>query len=197
LQEEFLRLQRDLRKTIVFVTHDIEEAVHLGDRIAILAEGGHLAQHDTPAAILGAPATRFVADFVGSDRGLKRLSVTRIDPVDLDHPPVVSIDDGLETVCEKLDSEGGRWAVIVDDKGALQGWIGRESCDGDGTVRERARRMGAWVSVDATLKSAFSQMLTEDAGWIAVLDGDRYLGVLTPDSLHAALRRSVATEADS
>ncbi|MDY7102738.1 MAG: ATP-binding cassette domain-containing protein, partial [Actinomycetota bacterium] len=79
LQDEFLRLQADLRKTIVFVTHDIEEAVRMGDRIAILAQGGVLAQYDTPDRILGSPASDFVADFVGADRGLKRLSVTPIE----------------------------------------------------------------------------------------------------------------------
>src|SRR5829696_7349921 len=78
LQNEFLRLQAEVRKTIVFVTHDIEEAVKLGDRIAILQQGGVLAQYDTPAEILARPATAFVADFVGADRGLKRLKVTPI-----------------------------------------------------------------------------------------------------------------------
>ncbi|MGH9057783.1 MAG: ABC transporter ATP-binding protein, partial [Acidimicrobiales bacterium] len=84
LQGEFLRLQHDLRKTVVFVTHDVEEAVSLGDRIAVLAEGGRLEQYDTPAQLLGAPATPFVAEFVGADRGLKRLSVTHIEPADLE-----------------------------------------------------------------------------------------------------------------
>ena len=93
LQEEFLRLHAELGKTVVFVTHDIEEAVRLGDRIAVMREGGHLEQYDTPATILGNPATPFVADFVGADRGLKRLAVTGIDPADLDHPPVVQLDD--------------------------------------------------------------------------------------------------------
>jgi osmoprotectant transport system ATP-binding protein len=79
LQQEFLRIQRGVRKTVVFVTHDIDEAIKLGDRIAILAEGGHLAQFDTPAAILARPANDFVADFLGPDRGRKLLAVTPID----------------------------------------------------------------------------------------------------------------------
>jgi osmoprotectant transport system ATP-binding protein len=190
LQEEFLRLQREVRKTIVFVTHDIEEAVHLGDRIAILQEGGVLAQYDTPAQILGSPASPFVADFVGSDRGLKRLSVTPVAAGDLEHPPVVDVDDDLATARRVLGADTP-WAVVVDAGGGLHGWIGRERASGEGTVRDRARRLDAWVPVDATLKAAFAQMLTQDAGWVAVVDGDRYCGVLTPDSLHAALRRSV------
>jgi osmoprotectant transport system ATP-binding protein len=84
LQTEFLRVQRELRTTVVFVTHDIDEAVRLGDRIAVLREGGHLEQYDTPAEVLGNPATPFVADFVGSDRAVKRLSVTSIDVTDLE-----------------------------------------------------------------------------------------------------------------
>ncbi|MBW3614156.1 MAG: betaine/proline/choline family ABC transporter ATP-binding protein [Actinobacteria bacterium] len=192
LQEEFLRLQGEVRKTVVFVTHDIEEAVHLGDRIAILAEGGRLAQHDTPAAVLGSPASPFVADFVGADRGLKRLSVTGIDTEDLEKPPVVGLDDDLAEARRRLDAEGARWGIVVDLEERLHGWLGRDRAGGEGTVRDRARRLEAWVPVTASLKTAFAQMLTEDAGWIAVLDGDRYVGVLTPESLHSALRRSVA-----
>jgi osmoprotectant transport system ATP-binding protein len=84
LQTEFLRVQRELGTTVVFVTHDIDEAVRLGDRIAVLSEGGHLEQYDTPATVLGSPATPFVADFVGADRAVKRLSVTSIDVTDLE-----------------------------------------------------------------------------------------------------------------
>jgi osmoprotectant transport system ATP-binding protein len=79
LQTEFLRVQRELGTTVLFVTHDIDEAVRLGDRIAVLREGGHLEQYDVPSAVLGVPATPFVADFVGADRAVKRLSVTPID----------------------------------------------------------------------------------------------------------------------
>ena len=195
LQEEFLRLQREVRKTIVFVTHDIEEAVHLGDRIAILEEGGVLAQYDTPAAILGSPASPFVADFVGADRGLKRLSVTPIEAGDLEQPPVVQTTDTLAEARRRLGAQAARWAVVLDDRGHLHGWLGRDRSEGEGLVRDRAKRMEAWVPASATLKAAFAEMLTQDAGWIAVLDGARYLGVLTPESLHAALRRSVAADA--
>jgi osmoprotectant transport system ATP-binding protein len=195
LQEEFLRLQRDLGVTVVFVTHDIEEAVRLGDRIAVMREGGHLEQYDTPATVLGSPATPFVADFVGADRGLKRLAVTEIRSADLDHPPVVRIDDTAAEARTSLTAAGARWAVVLDDDGALRGWVGVDRLDGAATVADRVRRMEAWVPVDAPLKSALSTMLQHDAGWVAVLDGDRYLGVLTPSTLHEALRRSVDADA--
>ncbi|MEU2350724.1 ATP-binding cassette domain-containing protein [Modestobacter sp. NPDC049651] len=191
LQSEFLRLQDAVRKTIVFVTHDIEEAVRLGDRIAVMSEGGTIEQFAPPAELLGSPATPFVADFVGADRGLKRLAVTGIDTHDLEHPPVVHEDDGLADARAVLAASGARWAVVLDGDQALRGWISAERAAGSGTVRDAARRMEAWVPTGASLKTAFSTMLQLEAGWVAVLDGDRFCGVLTPESLHRALRRSV------
>jgi osmoprotectant transport system ATP-binding protein len=196
LQGEFRRLMQEVRKTVLFVTHDLDEAVLLGDKVAVFSQGGKLEQYDAPATILGAPATPFVADFVGSDRGLKRLSVTPIDVGDLVHPPVVHLDDRLAEATAALRSGGSRWAVVLDDKDGLHGWIAADDSGGaDGTVASRAQRMEAWVPVGASLKRAFSEMLQHDAGWVAVLDGDRFLGVLTPAALHEALRRSVDSEA--
>jgi osmoprotectant transport system ATP-binding protein len=191
LQSEFLRLQETVRKTIVFVTHDIEEAVRIGDRIAVMSYGGHVEQYATPAELLGRPANAFVADFVGSDRGLKRLAVTGIDIADLEQPPVVHVTDGLADARATLTRMGARWAVVLDDAENLHGWLSAERAAGSGTVGSAARRMEAWVPVQSSLKTAFATMLQHEAGWVAVLDGDRFVGVLTPESLHAALRRSV------
>jgi osmoprotectant transport system ATP-binding protein len=191
LQSEFLRLQETVRKTIVFVTHDIEEAVRLGDRIAVMSQGGHVEQFATPPELLGRPTNAFVADFVGVDRGLKRLAVTGIDVDDLEQPPVVHIADGLADARAAVERAGARWAVVLDDAENLHGWLSVDRATGAGTVGSAARRMEAWVPADASLKTAMATMLQEEAGWVAVLDGDRFLGVLTPDSLHAALRRSV------
>jgi osmoprotectant transport system ATP-binding protein len=190
LQAEFLRIQAEVRKTIVFVTHDVDEAVRLGDRIAVFRQGGHLEQYDTPAQVLGAPATEFVADFVGADRGLRRLAVTRIADEDLEQPPVVAVDDTVGDARQAM--RGARWAVVVDPAGFLHGWVRDSTLTGGRTVQDVARRFDATVPIDATLKDAFAEMLQYDAGWVAVLDlEDRYLGVLTPWSLHRALRRSV------
>src|SRR3954471_23083391 len=93
LQDEFLRLQRELGKTVLMVTHDIDEAVKMGDRVAVFATGGRLAQYDEPAAILGAPADEFVSEFVGGSRGLRRLSVTPIDPDHLESMEGVNAAD--------------------------------------------------------------------------------------------------------
>ncbi len=191
LQTEFLRLQETVRKTIVFVTHDIEEAVHLGDRIAVMSAGGTVEQFAPPAELLGQPATPFVADFVGSDRALKRLAVTGIDVADLERPPIVHVEDTLALARQALDAADARWAVVLDDEENLHGWLSVDRATGAGTVGSVARHMDAWVPVNASLKTAFATMLQMEAGWVAVLDGPRFLGVLTPESLHAALRRSV------
>ncbi|GAA2009725.1 MULTISPECIES: ABC transporter ATP-binding protein [Nocardioides] len=144
LQDEFLRLQRDLGKTVVLVTHDIDEAVRMGDRVAVFATGGRLAQYATPAELLGRPADDFVADFVGSTRGLRRLTVTPIDPAHL----------------EPLDGVS-------------------------------AGQLGAAVDVGATLEEALAVLLRDDKGMVGVKDGARFVGVLTPNGVHRALRASL------
>ncbi|WLW50072.1 betaine/proline/choline family ABC transporter ATP-binding protein [Streptomyces sp. YU58] len=194
LQDEFLRMQAAVRKTVLLVTHDIEEAVRLGDRIAVYGQG-RIEQFDTPGAVLGTPATPYVAEFVGADRGLKRLSVTRIEPDDLQQPPIARLDEPAERAAERLRTEGARWAVVLDAGGDLHGWVGIDDLDAGGSVGSLAHRMNAWVPVGAPLKQAFGVMLQHDAGWVAVLDGARFLGVLTPAKLHEALRRSVDADA--
>jgi osmoprotectant transport system ATP-binding protein len=195
LQDEFVALQQRLGTTVLFVTHDIEEAVRLGEMVGVFQQGGRLAQYDTPARVLGAPADDFVADFVGADRGLRRLAVTTIDDTDLEHPPVVDVGDSLADARAALETADARWAVVLDEAGDLRGWLAHEHTgDGSGTVAGRSRRMDAWVSRDASLKDALAQMLQHDAGWVAVVEGSRFCGVLTPGTLHEALRRSVSAD---
>jgi osmoprotectant transport system ATP-binding protein len=191
LQDQFLEIQATLAKTVVLVTHDIEEAVRLGDRVAVFEPGGRLAQYDTPARVLGGPADDFVAEFVGADRGLRRLAVTGIEQSDLERPPIVHATDTLAEARATLATANARWAIVVDAHENLRGWIGHDESLGEGVVSDRADRMDAWVSRDASLKDALATMLQWDAGWVAVLDGDQFLGVLTPTTLHEALRRSV------
>ncbi|MFI8792119.1 ABC transporter ATP-binding protein [Streptomyces sp. NPDC055105] len=197
LQDEFLRMQAAVRKTVLLVTHDIEEAVRLGDRIAVYGEG-RIEQFDTPGAVLGTPATPYVAEFVGADRGLKRLSVTEIEPDDLDQPAVARAGDAARQAAARLRDDDARWAVVLDADGDLHGWVGIDELSlagEEGLVGDLAHRMNAWVPVGAPLKQAFGVMLQHDAGWVAVLDGARFLGVLTPAKLHEALRRSVDADA--
>jgi osmoprotectant transport system ATP-binding protein len=131
LQDEFLRLHRELRKTVIFVTHDIDEAIKMGDRIAILQEGGVLAQYDTPDEILANPATEFVERFVGADRGLKRLALRRLADVELEPAAPgtqlrLDASLSLRDALSRLLTEGARRATVVGGDGEPLGTISVE-----------------------------------------------------------------------
>jgi len=136
LQDEFKALQEQVRKTIVFVTHDIDEAIKMGDRIAILREGGRLAQYDTPAKILIDPADEFVAEFVGADRALKRLGLETLQEVKLLSPnglPVAGKVERTATVRDALSqmlAEGGKPLEVLDDQGKVAGIVTLELVGG-------------------------------------------------------------------
>ena len=126
LQNEFLRIQDNIKKTIVFVTHDIDEAIKMGDKIAILKEGGILAQYDTPENILSAPTSEFVSSFVGSDRVLKRLSLTRVGDVDLEPAnghaeglPELSEQTSLKDALSEMIGSGVERGVVVSEGNVL------------------------------------------------------------------------------
>jgi osmoprotectant transport system ATP-binding protein len=190
LQDEFLRLQAAVRKTIVFVTHDIEEAVRLGDRIAVMSAGGHVEQFAPPAELLGRPVNDYVADFVGADRGLKRLAVTTIDPADLVRPPTVRAETSLAEAARAL--AGAEGAVVLDGTGRPSGWLPAGRATGAGTVATAMQRVDGPVPVSATLKTGLSQLLRSDADAVPVVDGGGgYLGVLTAGTVHTTLRRSI------
>jgi len=144
LQEEFLRVHRELAKTVIMVTHDIDEAVKMGDRVAVFATGGRLAQYDVPAAVLGAPADDFVEEFVGRRRGMRRLAVTPIDRAHL----------------EPMDGVA-------------------------------ASALAGTVDISATLEDVMALLMREDKSMVGVTEGPRFLGVLTPNGIHAMLRADV------
>ncbi|PWJ53301.1 osmoprotectant transport system ATP-binding protein [Quadrisphaera granulorum] len=211
LQGEFRRIQAELGKTVLVVTHDIDEAVRLADRIAVFSQGGKLEQFADPATVLGAPANEFVADFAGSDRGLRRLAVTPVDAQDLAHPATVLVDDDVATARTAMAGAPEPYAVVLDRSGSLRGWVslrhlgeGRagEPTGSDATlVGELVRRFDETISVGDSLRKGLSEIVQHDAGWLPVLDGDRYVGVLTPDGVYSALRRtapspSVSAERD-
>jgi osmoprotectant transport system ATP-binding protein len=128
LQTEFLRVKKELGTTVLFVTHDIDEAVRLGDRIAVLREGGHLEQYDAPATVLGSPATPFVADFVGTDRAVKRLSVTAIDldalePYDGDVASSLPADADLGQALAILLANGDDRLAVTSTDGSRLGTL--------------------------------------------------------------------------
>lgn len=192
LQDEFLRLQAEVRKTVVFVTHDVDEAVKLGDRIAILAEGGDLAQYATPAEVLARPASDFVAGFVGDDRAVKRLRVAGFSISDLDQPVTVGPDLDVATARGTLEDAGAAFALVVDDERRIAGWVTTAMLAGaSGPVSGVASPAPARVSIGASLRQALSELLLYDSGFVAVVDEhQRLCGVLTPGTLYAAVRRS-------
>jgi osmoprotectant transport system ATP-binding protein len=129
LQNDFLRLHREVRKTVIFVTHDIDEAIKMGDRICLLRQGGKLAQFGTPEEILASPADEFVADFVGADRGLKRLSLRRVGDVELEpasngaNLPAVEARTSLRDALSVMLTSGGDAVLVRDADGRLKGQL--------------------------------------------------------------------------
>jgi len=188
LQNEFLRLQAELRKTIVFVTHDIDEAIKMGDRIAILQEGGILAQYATPAELLMYPASPFVEDFVGSDRALKRLALQRVRDIDLWTAPIVRIGEPVSEVKAKLAEADLEIPLVVDDDGRPTGWLSDRGLQGE-RVREDFRSPAEpVVELDDILRDALSDLLQADSQYGPVVDKDgRVAGVLSMEALSHAL----------
>ncbi|WP_329280087.1 ABC transporter ATP-binding protein [Streptomyces sp. NBC_00691] len=184
LQNEFLALQATVRKTVLLVTHDIEEAVRMGDRMAVYGQG-RIEQFDAPATVLGAPATPYVADFVGSDRGLKRLAVTPVTEADLEPVPT---DEAVPTD-GAAPAEG---SAATDRSGATEGLVATEG----GPTNAPGSRDGAPdpVPLGTSLKDALAVLLQHDTGRLTVTGADgRPLGVLTPEGVHRALRRASAS----
>jgi osmoprotectant transport system ATP-binding protein len=192
LQNMLIDLQSQIRKTIVLVTHDIDEAAKLGDRIAVLSKGAHLEQYATPPEILGRPATPFVAQFVGDDRGVKRLAVVDVKEDDLIHPLTCRPDQALAEVARLVHEATLPWAVVVVD-GVAQGWIKPEPPIG-GTVGDHMHPFAARIPLGTSLRSALAVLLQHDAPAVPVFNGNDYLGLLTFENLHVAMRRSLPGE---
>ena len=194
LQNEFLRLQQRVRKTIIFVTHDVDEAIKMGDRIAILQRGGILAQYDTPASILANPASEFVERFVGADRGLKRLSLVRVRDLELIEPVIVPVGGERAEVRRRLEGmDGADHALLVDEQRRPLGWIDHHELAGSGPIDESAATPGApTVQPETTLRDALSAMLGSSVQLGVVVDErDRVLGLVSVDEIGDRLRAPV------
>jgi osmoprotectant transport system ATP-binding protein len=188
LQDEFLRLQAEVRKTIVFVTHDIDEAIKMGDRIAILSQGGVLEQYETPANILARPANGFVEDFLGEERGLKRLSLIPVKEVAADEGPVVTVGTHAGDARDVARRAGTDWVVVVDDDRTLRGWswVGELADPVDGGA---ARPFVTRVEAQDSLRLALDALVSSWTGVAVRVSGDnRYEGLLNRELLTAELR---------
>jgi osmoprotectant transport system ATP-binding protein len=188
LQNEFLRLQAELRKTIVFVTHDIDEAIKMGDKIAILKEGGHLAQFAAPAELLMYPAEPFVEDFVGADRALKRLALQRVRDIDLWKAAIVRVGEPVAEARKKVEEADLDIPLLVDDQGRPKGWLSERGLQGE-RVREDLRSPAEpVVELDDILRDALSDLLQSDTQYGPVVDADGAVaGVLSMEVLSHAL----------
>ena len=181
IQDEFLKMNAELGKTVLFVSHDIDEAIKMGDKIAIFREGV-LEQCDTPDEILANPANQFVKEFVGSDRALKRLKLIKVREAIMPFRMAVRSDDPLDKVAEKMRARNAHIAVMVGPRGRPQGFITKEEINGDssGFVSEYIDAIPGSIHENDSLHDAVSQMYSHASDWLPVVDDDgAYKGYLT------------------
>ena len=180
LQNEFLRLQHEIRKTIVFVTHDIDEAIKMGDKIAILQKGGKLAQFATPAELLMYPESKFVEDFVGADRALKRLALQRVRDIDLWKAALVRVGEPTAEARAKIADSDLAMALLTDDEGRPLGWLSDRALHGERVERDLRSSAEPAVELDDILRDALADLLTSETRYGPVVDGrGRVAGVLS------------------
>jgi osmoprotectant transport system ATP-binding protein len=195
LQNEFLRLQGEIRKTVLFVTHDIDEAIKMGDRVAILREGGHLAQYATPAELLMAPADEFVADFVGADRALKRLALMRVADIDLWEAPLAFVGQATAEVRAKLDGAEVPHALLVDSQRRPLGWLSQRDLEGDVVPEKADSSPDPILDLDDVMRDALADLLQSEAQYAPVIDAEGAIaGVLSVEIISEFLGSPAARE---
>jgi len=187
LQDEFLKIQSKIKKTIAFVTHDINEAIKMGDKIALLRKG-ELVQYSDPSTLLNEPANEFVRNFVGADRILKGMRLYRAGDVMQDAALLVKEEDNPAKVKERMKQYMLKWAMLVDRQKRFLGWITYEDIKGGKPLREIMVPPAVTTSPDTPLNEALSMMLNSAIGNLAVLDErGKLLGVLTFEIIRAIL----------
>ncbi len=190
LQNEFLRLQEELAKTILFVTHDIDEAIKMGDLVAVFQEGGIVAQFGTPADILANPASEFVARFVGADRGLKRLALSRVSDLDLVQPAIGTVGDDAAAARTRAHAAPFGYLLLVDADRQPIGWIPEDAIPTSGALdAAHANPVSPSVNKRTTLKDALSMMLDADVQAAIVVDRTGAVqGILTVERIIQMMR---------
>ncbi len=195
LQDEFIRLQADLGKTIVFVTHDIDEAVKLGDRIAVFAVGGRLAQYAEPAEVLSRPADDFVADFVGRDRGYRALSFVHGDlPLHPEQTLVLgeAVPAGAGTAAEGISAEHGRWVLVTGADRRPRGWLDCAAVPVGHVVDNDDLVLGGSLATpDGSLRRALDAALSSPSGRGVAVDADgAVIGSVAAGEVLAAIEQA-------
>ncbi len=198
LQNEFLRVQEEIRKTIIFVTHDIDEAIKMGDRIAILRDRAQIAQYDTPERILSAPADAFVSDFVGSGASLKRLSLSRVRDYELAEWPTGRRDEDREALLARIRDSEKDCLLLLDDTGRPLRWLQATHLRQEGSL-DRAGLPVTSIEPQATLADALNELVTSRVGSVVVVGGNGvYRGTVDMRVVMAAaetMRRAARAEA--
>ncbi len=195
LQNEFLRLQDELQKTIVFVTHDIDEAIKMGDRIAILKEQSVVAQHDTPERVLAHPANQFVEDFLGSGATLKGLNLMRVGEIELDDVPTVTAPTSRDQVLAVLDKAGAEWVLYLNDDGHPKRWLNRSSLDESTSLSEAGKAVQTTLEPEDTLRDGLEKMLQSAVGTVCCVNPDgSYRGVVRIETMIDIIERMQSDE---
>lgn len=190
LQDELVRLQDELRKTIVFVTHDFSEAVKLGDRIAVLGPGSSVLQFDTPEAILTNPADETVSGFVGDDAALKTLTLRRVGDVELQGATTARASESPTDFAARLRGTSDEWAVVLDDAGRPLRWVRGDRVSRMLDLGSGGLPITGTVTVDSSLQEALDGLLSTASATTVVVDRDgAYCGTIGIDDLVAELRR--------
>lgn len=190
LQDELMSIQSELRKTIVIVTHDIDEAVKLGDRILVLDVGATIAQYDTPDAILSAPANDYVADFVGAGSKLKQLTLLRVDDAELEQPETCRVGDRVADVVERVSAAGKDSVLILDSRDRPREFLWLRTLRKWETVPDFDPENSPIVDHRATLNDAMDQMLESSHAAVIVTKRGRFTGLVTFDAVTDLLRSS-------
>jgi len=179
LQDELMRLQAELRKTIVFVTHDFDEAVKLGDRIAVLGPKSTILQYDTPDAILANPANDTVAGFVGAGASLKQLTLMRVRDVQLTEEAITArCDETCEEIRQQLDERGRTYALVLDERDRPQRWVHIRDLPAATTLAEAGKPITDWVTTQSTLRDALEAILAEGGSAVVTKEKGRYAGTI-------------------
>jgi osmoprotectant transport system ATP-binding protein len=196
LQDELIRIQAELQKTIVIVTHDFDEAVKLGDWIVVFAEGARIVQYDTPERILAEPADAFVEEFIGSGAGLKQLTLRRVDEVPLASAVLGRPGDSARDVLARMDEVGHQHAVILDARDRPAQWLSRRQLGRIDFVRDAVEPRLPVIGNRATLNDALDTMLVSSAGAALVTGrGGAFLGVIDVETVMDAITSARASAA--
>jgi osmoprotectant transport system ATP-binding protein len=195
LQNEFLRLQGEIRKTVLFVTHDIDEAIKMGDRVAVLKQGGRLAQYATPAELLMSPADDFVEDFVGADRALKRLALMRVRDIDLWEAPLAFVGQATSDVRLKLHRAEVPHPLLVDSQRRPLGWLSDRDLAGDVVPERPGSSPEPVLDLDDVMRDALADLLQSETQYAPVTDAaGEIAGVLSIEIISEFLGSPEARE---